>query len=153
MQYINTYIHITFQGTTDTRLPKIEIVISKDRSDNKRSGGVLLAVKTDLLAHRRPDLEPLNSEILVCDFVSLNSFKITFCLCYRPLNSSLFIDYFECLLANLGETTGRICIAGDFNMPTIAWEYVIDLGLNRTRARQIKNCLFYVKNLSTLDLS
>lgn len=23
-------------------------------------------------------------------------------------------------------TTGRICIAGDFNMPTIDWEYVID---------------------------
>lgn len=30
-------------------------------------------------------------------------------------------------------------------------EYI--LGPNRTRARQIKNCLFYVKNLSTLDLS
>ena len=84
-------------------------------------------MKTDLLAHRRPDLEPLNSEILVCDFVSPNSFKITFCLCYRPLNSSLFMDYFECVLANLGETTGRISIAGDFNIPTIDWEYVIDL--------------------------
>ena len=31
-------------------------------------------------------------------------------------------------------------------------KYVM-LGPNRTRARQIKNCLFYVKNLSTLDLS
>ena len=49
------------------------------------------------------------------------------CLCYRPPNCSLFIDYFECLLANLRVTTGRICIVGDFNMPTIDWEYVIDL--------------------------
>ena len=94
---------------------------------NKRGGGVLLAVKTDLLAYRRCDLEPQNPEILVCDFVSLNSFKITFCLCYRRPNCSLFIDFFECLLANLRETTGRICIVGDFNMPTIDWEYVFDL--------------------------
>ena len=96
-------------------------VFRKDRGGNKRGGGVLLAVKTDLLAHRRPDLEPPNSEILVCDFVSPNSFKITFCLCYRPPSCSLFMDYFECLLVNLRETTGRICIVGDFNMPTIDW--------------------------------
>lgn len=32
-------------------------VFRKDRGGNKRGGGVLLAVKTDLLAHRRPDLE------------------------------------------------------------------------------------------------
>ena len=103
-------------------------VFRKDRGGNKRGGGVLLAVKTDLLAHRRPDLEPPNSEIFVCDFVSPNSFKITFCLCYRPPNCSLFMDYFECLLVNLSETTGRICIVGDFtDMPTIDWEYVIVL--------------------------
>ena len=49
-------------------------IFRKDRGGNKRGGGVLLAVKTDLLAYRRPDLEPQNSEILVCDFVSPNSF-------------------------------------------------------------------------------
>ena len=102
-------------------------IFRKDRGGNKRGGGVLLAVKTDLLVYRGPDLEPQNCEILVCDFVSSNGFKITFCLCYRPPKCSLFMDYCECLLANLRETTGRICIAGDFNMPTIDWEYVIDL--------------------------
>ena len=45
-------------------------IFRKDRGGNKRGGGtVLLAVKTDLLAYRRPDLEPQNSEILVCDLV------------------------------------------------------------------------------------
>ena len=39
----------------------------------------------------------------------------------------LFIHgYFECLLVNLCETTGRICIIGNFNLPNINWEYVID---------------------------
>ena len=87
-------------------------------------------MKTNLLAHRRPDLEPQNSEILVCDLLSPNSFKITFCLCYRPPNCSLVMDYFECLLANLRETSGRIYIVGDFNMPSINWEYVIDLSIS-----------------------
>lgn len=69
-------------------------IFRKDRESSKRGGGVLLAVKADILAYRRPDLEPLNSEILVGDLVSPNSFKITFCLCYRPPNCSLFIDFF-----------------------------------------------------------
>ena len=56
-------------------------IFRKDRGGNKRGGGVLLAVKTDLFAYRRPDLEPQNCEILVCDLVSSNGFKITFCLC------------------------------------------------------------------------
>ena len=98
------------------------IIFRKDRG-----GGVLLAVKTDLLAYGRPDLVPQNSEILVCGLVSPNSFKITFFLCYRPANCSLFMDYFECLLANVRETSGRICTVDDFNMPSINWEYVVDL--------------------------
>lgn len=53
----------------------------KDRGGKRRGGSVLLAVKTNLLAYRRPDLEPQNSEILVCDLLSPNSFKIAFCLC------------------------------------------------------------------------
>ena len=102
-------------------------IFRKDRGGNKRDGDVLLAVKTDLLAYRRPDLEPQNSETLVRDLVSPNSFTITFCLCYRPPNCSLFMDYFACLQANLCKTSGRICIIGDFHMPSINWEYVIDL--------------------------
>ena len=103
-------------------------IFRKDRGSNKRGGGVLLAVKPDLLAYRRPDLEPQNSEILMCDFVSPNSFKINFCLCdRRTVLYTVFMDYFECLLKNLREPTGRICIVSDFNTPTIDWEYVIDL--------------------------
>lgn len=64
----------------------LHTIFRKDRGGNKRGGGVLLAVKTDLLAYRRLDLEPQNSEILVCDFVSPTSFKITVCLCYRPID-------------------------------------------------------------------
>ena len=59
----------------------------KDRDGNKKDGGVLLAVKTNLLAYsyRRRELEP------------------PLCLCCRPQNCSLFMDCFECLLANLRE--------------------------------------------------
>ena len=69
-------------------------IFRRYRGGNKRGGGALLAVKTDLLVYRRPDLEPQNS---------------------------------ECLLANLRETTCRICIVRDFNVPTINCEYAIDL--------------------------
>ena len=71
-----------------------------ERIEAARGGGVLLAVKTELLAYRRPDLEPQNSEILECDLVSPNSFKIIFCLCYsvylqicvKPLVESALLE-------------------------------------------------------------
>ena len=59
------------------------------------------------------------------------------------------MDYFECLLANLRETSGRICIVGDFNMPSINWEYVIDLS-NSTEG--IKFCNLLGMSLGTLCL-
>ena len=99
-----------------------------ERIEAARGGGVLLAVKTELLAYRRPDLEPQNSEILECGLVSPNSFKIIFCLCYS--------------VANLPETTDRICIVGDFNVPTINWEYVIDLS-NSTDGVKFCNLIIY----------
>ena len=60
-------------------------IYRKDRGGNKRGGGtVLLAVKTDLLAYRRPDLEPQNSEILVCDLVFD---YVSFRSCTKPLRN------------------------------------------------------------------
>lgn len=42
-------------------------IYRRDRGGNRRGGGVMLVVKTNLFSYRRRDLEPANSEILVCD--------------------------------------------------------------------------------------
>lgn len=97
-------------------------IFRKDRQGNRRGGGVLLAVKSDILAYRRTDLEPINSEILVCELQPSNGFKISFCVCYRPPDCTKFIRYFENLLKSLHELDcGRICMVGDFNMPDVNW--------------------------------
>jgi len=78
------------------------------RGGYKTGGGVLLAVKTGLLAYRRPGLEPQIYKIL-CGLVSPNSFKAIFCLCYRPPNCSFFMDYFECLQICVKSQLGLHC--------------------------------------------
>ena len=90
-------------------LPDEYAIFRKDRSD-RRGGGVLLAVKRDILAYRRCDLEPLNSEILVCELCPGNSFKITFCVAYRPPNCTLFLNYFDCLLMKLELLALDVCV-------------------------------------------
>ena len=78
----------------------------------------MLVVKTDLLSYRISDLEPANSEILVCDVYPFNRKKYTICVCYRPPDCQQFFDAFAQLLSKL-ESATRVCIIGDFNMPSI----------------------------------
>ena len=58
-------------------LEKTYSIFRKGREGNRRGGGVMLAVKANILAYRRADLEPTNSEILVCELLPSNGFKIT----------------------------------------------------------------------------
>ncbi|CAB4022732.1 excitatory amino acid transporter 1-like [Paramuricea clavata] len=102
-------------------------IYRKDRANYRRGGGVLLAVKADILSYRRIDLEPTDSEILVCELYPLNRRKFTVCICYRPPDCNLFFDHFDILLNNLREASNRICIIGDFNMPHINWNTVVNI--------------------------
>ena len=93
-------------------------IYRRDRGGNRRGGGVMLVVKTDLLSYRISDLELANSEILVCDMYPFNRKKYTICVCYRPPDCQQFFDAFAQLLSKL-ESATRVCIIGDFNMPSI----------------------------------
>ena len=98
-------------------------IFRKDREGNRRGGGVTLSVKANILAYRRAGLELIDSEILICELLPSNGFKITVCVCYRPPDCTEFIHYLENLLKSLHESNcSRICIVGDFNLPDIDWE-------------------------------
>ena len=100
-------------------------IYRRDRGGNRLCGGVMLVVKTDLLSYRRSDFEPANSEILVCDVYPFNQKKYTICICYCPPDCQQFFYAFGQLLSKL-ESTTRVCIIGDFNMPSINWTTVVD---------------------------
>ena len=59
----------------------------KDRDDGRRAGGVLLAVKSNLISHRRVDLE-VDLEIIVVEIVSNDAPNVLFTNFYRPPDCS-----------------------------------------------------------------
>ena len=106
-------------------LPENQYTIyRRDRVDGRRGGGVLLAVKSNVLSFRRCEIEPLRTEILVCELLPSNSKKLTICVCYRPLDFSNFNTALESLLVNLykdGNDRSRLYLLGDFNYRNINW--------------------------------
>ena len=54
-----------------------------------------------------------------------NQEKYTICVCYRPPDCQQFFEAFGQLLNKL-ESATRVCIIGDFNMPSINWTTVVD---------------------------
>ena len=66
-------------------------IFRKDGGGIRNGDGILIVGKSYILACKRRDPEPRNSEILVCEFCTSNRLKIIFCAAYRPLTCSLFI--------------------------------------------------------------
>ena len=59
----------------------------KDRHDNLRGAGVLVAVKNDLRSSRRASLEGAPSELLMIELYPANCTKFMLGVIYRPPNS------------------------------------------------------------------
>ena len=100
-------------------------IYRRDRADGRRGGGILLAVKSNILSFRRHEIEPMGAEILVCELLPSNSRKLTICVCYRPPDFSNFNTSFDSLLVNLhkdGIDRSRLYLLGDFNYPNINWQ-------------------------------
>ena len=100
-------------------------IYRRDRVDGRRGGGVLLAVKSNILSFRRCEIEPLGTEIFVCELLPSKSRKLTICVCYRPPDFSNFNTAFDSLLVNLykdGSDRSRMYFLGDFNYPNINWQ-------------------------------
>ena len=95
-------------------------IFRRDRV-GKIGGGVLVAVKLNLHATRRLDLENENIELVVIELAIENSKTALLYTFYRPPDSGP--DVFQHLNLSLQNTSESTCIAliGDFNLPTIDW--------------------------------
>ena len=60
----------------------------KDRQ-NRRGGGVLLAVHRNLIAIRRSDLEIDDAEIVMVEICQKSKDSVLFGVCYRPPNAKM----------------------------------------------------------------
>ena len=100
-------------------------VYRKDREEtvqNKRGGGILMALKKYIISRRRADLEP-DCEIMVCDLQASNAKKTALVLCYRPpsFDNEFFCTAMNNTLQAVHHEYDNVCVFGDFNFPSIDW--------------------------------
>lgn len=100
------------------------LVYRRDRKEQKRGGGVLIALKKHLVAHERNDWNTNAEDIWVT--ISIKNFiKIHLCCVYIPpgVNHSHNINEFMNKLCELRALhhDDHFVISGDFNLPLINW--------------------------------
>ena len=100
-------------------LPNMNFTIHRrDRFEhnNKRGGGVLLAVRNTVPCVRRPDIETL-AEIVVCELCPSCKKNILMAVFYRPPSSDyLYLKEFTKFLDQASKAKfGHLLIVGDFN--------------------------------------
>ena len=106
-------------------LPNWDFTIHRrDRAkfNDKRGGGVMLAVRNSIPSFRRLDLESA-AEILACELRPSGKKKVLFVVFYRPPSSDLsYLKEFTKSLRLVSKAKfDNIVIAGDFNLPNIDW--------------------------------
>ena len=98
----------------------------RDRQD-RRGGGVLLAVHRNLISiRRRRDLETDRTEIAMVEICQKSKDNVLFGVCYRPPNAKM--EYSVTLrqsLERIDMTRFATCfLVGDFNFPCIDWHTI-----------------------------
>ncbi|CAB4010566.1 Hypothetical predicted protein [Paramuricea clavata] len=112
-------------------------VFRRDRVE-KVGGGVLVAVKVNLHATRRPDLERNEIELVVVELNNTNSKPVILYTFYRPPVSGP--EVFHHLSSSLQNTSESSCIVlvGDFNLPALDWT-TFDEQIPTTAGGQLEN--------------
>ena len=98
-------------------------VFCKDR--NIHGGGVLIAVKNNLIASRELELEREELETVLCKLQISRSKMLYNCCFYRkPDHHKEPIEHLDETIANATSNTNVPCIVvtGDFNLPHIDWD-------------------------------
>ena len=106
-------------------LPSGYKIIRKDRVADKRGGGVLLALRNNLMFNRIVSgnwFDHDRLEIIATELESVKSKKCLLCVCYRPPNCDLneWLDLFTSFL-ELTSNYDKVLITGDFNFPDFTW--------------------------------
>ena len=103
-------------------------IFRKDRPDNY--GGVLLAIKSNIIAEEITTQPNFNIESIYCKIITPNSSPLIVGSIYRPPNTNL--EYMNNLCSQLtfikeNNKNAVLWIMGDFNLPDINWKnYTID---------------------------
>ena len=93
----------------------------KDRHDNARGGGVLIAVKNEIRSSRRTSFEGAQSELITIELYPANCSKFILGVFYRPPNSDEdILTELRASLDRLDESC-QLVLVGDFNLPNIDW--------------------------------
>lgn len=120
---VGTESHIDSSVKDSELFPPDYQVIRKDR-DFGPKGGVLIAVKNDLIVTHRIDLDS-NCEIVWVSISIQGMKKIIIGAFYRSQQFGKSIDYMERLKESLSKIKrvdrSHIWLAGDFNLPGIDW--------------------------------
>ena len=113
--------------TNNEILPKGYHVIRKDLVADKRGGGVLIALRDDIVYNRVTSRKncPNWSDrlaIIALELELLNSKKTLVCVCYRPPSCKLdeWLESFTTFLQEISHYD-KVLITGDFNFPDLTW--------------------------------
>ena len=113
-------------GFMDFELGMKDYSINRKDRQNRRGGGVLLAVHRNLIAIRRSDLEIDDAEIVMVEICQKSKDSVLFGVCYRPPNAKM--EYSLILrrcLERIDATRFSTCyLVGDFNFPCIDWHTI-----------------------------
>ena len=110
-------------------LPSCYSVYRRDRED-RRGGGVLIAIKSDIYSVRRTDLET-NCELVVVEVNPSKGNKFLVCGFYRPPSTKReYLLELQNFLAkfNAERDPTPLYLCGDFNFPDINWDFQVAPG-------------------------
>ena len=93
----------------------------KDRA-NRIGGGVMLAVRKNILSIRRKDLENEQTEMLACEIRPKMKKKLLVLVFYRPNTDLNYMkDFKKALKLVCKSNFDSVIVCGDFNLPDIDW--------------------------------
>ena len=135
--------------TTELQLSLSDYTVFRRDRCGRVGGGVMVAVKTELMPRRRDDLET-DCECLVVQIVVMRGRSCLVATVYRPPDDpAALTEFYKC--AQSAISTGSPTIfCGDFNLRYLRWSAVAETGITRhsfTRNCDRRQSLEFVDNL------
>ena len=124
-------------------------VFRKDRSDRK-GGGVMLAVKRDLMPQRRPDLET-DCECIVVQIAVMRGPSCLITTMYRPPDDRAALDEFYKCVGAVHATGHPAVFLGDFNLRYLKWDRDYETGAIKPAFRNRREVALSSKFVENLE--
>ena len=101
-------------------------IFRKDRAIDKRGGGVLLAVNSNITSREVSDIPVGDSEILLVEVSPSHCSEMFFVICYRPPSApsapvNVFTSQLDTIVESATKTYKKVCLLGDLNISDVHW--------------------------------